>query len=657
MRDGENLRVRTGAPHVGVVAHGQAPALLGRGHHRGGAGMEGHHVHAFVEQSHRRVALFGRIEPDVQPHHLDGGLRIDRAHAEREGVDALQHLGNREAGHEARDVRARHAARRDAREVPALVIARVGGGDVGRGLVAGDGFEFHIGEVARHAQRGLHVAEAGREDDLVAGGSEVADHALGVRALGHVLDIGRAHLRPQGRLDGAAPFVVLARPAGLGDGRYVHEAGLHGSGAGRCGGFGGRLRPGGGRQEKTGGRERGSEVFVHGGPLHGPGTGKRKRLPGQQPFVHLCGRQGRDFIRGPPAGDPAGPFGSDRRHHAAPGEMPFRIRHEAVHAGLHGLGRPAGHVGREHDVVEPDEGLGRMRLALVHVQARAGDAARAQCVGQRLGIDHAAARDVHEVAQRADGVEDLGIHRVARGRAAGRGAHQDVAPFGEVAQAGEILVRHAFPRIAVVVADLHVEAGRAARDLLADGAQPEDAQALAGHVRRQSDGVAPDAFAAEAVQRAQAAHDGDEQAEGMVGHAVVVGAGAVGHGDAARPGGVERDVLVAGAQSADELERGHGLDFLGREADGADGQYRAETPSLRGDRLRAVVGGGRVVQVIGGGDLGLVLRRQGVEGQEGNARGGHGGSFQSNNQGRHAPGDRARACRGDCKAAAAHRPG
>ena len=64
----------------------------------------------------------------------------------------------------------------------------------------------------------LHVAKAGGEDDLVAGGSQVADHAFGIGTFGHVLDKGGLHLIAQRGLDGLAAFVMLARPACLGDG-------------------------------------------------------------------------------------------------------------------------------------------------------------------------------------------------------------------------------------------------------------------------------------------------------------------------------------------------------------------------------------------------------------------------------------------------------
>jgi hypothetical protein len=62
---------------------------------------------------------------------------------------------------------------------------------------------------------------------------QVADHALGVGALGHVFDEGGLHACAQRGLDGLAALVVLLRPAGLGDRRDIDKAGLDGfTGAG-----------------------------------------------------------------------------------------------------------------------------------------------------------------------------------------------------------------------------------------------------------------------------------------------------------------------------------------------------------------------------------------------------------------------------------------
>ncbi|MCY1371601.1 hypothetical protein D9M69_587510 [compost metagenome] len=98
---------------------------------------------------------------------------------------------------------------------------------------------------------------------------EVANHALGVRAFGHVFHEGGLHLAGQRRLHGLAALVVLAHPAGVGQRRDVDKRGLDRWRDGRRLGLCGE----GKRKEKAGDRQGagapGHEVFVHGVPLHG----------------------------------------------------------------------------------------------------------------------------------------------------------------------------------------------------------------------------------------------------------------------------------------------------------------------------------------------------------------------------------------------------
>ena len=211
----DELGVGPDLAHVGVIPDGQLAALLRCRHHGGRAGVEGDHVDVLVEQRHGRVALLRRVEPDVEPHDLDARSRVDRAHPEGEGVDALQHLGNRKSGHVAGHVGLRHPARRDARQVAALVVTRVGGRDIGCGLVAGDRLELDVGKVFGDLQRRLHVAEARREDELVALSRQVANYAFGIGAFGHVLDVGCLDLAAQRNFHCLTALVVLMDPAGV----------------------------------------------------------------------------------------------------------------------------------------------------------------------------------------------------------------------------------------------------------------------------------------------------------------------------------------------------------------------------------------------------------------------------------------------------------
>ena len=55
----------------------------------------------------------------------------------------------------------------------------------------------------------------------MAGGGQVADHALSVCALGHVLNVGGFNLVTQGGLHGFTTFFMLAHPTSIGQRRHV----------------------------------------------------------------------------------------------------------------------------------------------------------------------------------------------------------------------------------------------------------------------------------------------------------------------------------------------------------------------------------------------------------------------------------------------------
>ena len=197
MGDRQNLRVGRDVAHIRVVSHGPFATLLGCRHHGGGRRVKSQHVGALVEQRHGRVALARRVKPGVEPDQLDRRLRVDRAHPQRERVDALHHLRDRETRDISRHMGFAHARGGNPRQITALVIAGIGGRDVGCGFVAGDGFKTHMRKVPRHRQCGLHVAKAGCENQRVALARQIADHALGVRPLGHAFHKTGLHLVAQ----------------------------------------------------------------------------------------------------------------------------------------------------------------------------------------------------------------------------------------------------------------------------------------------------------------------------------------------------------------------------------------------------------------------------------------------------------------------------
>ncbi len=110
-------------------------------------------------------------------------------------------------------VRLRHLARQHAQQVRAFMEPGFVRGDVRRDLVTGVVLEVGFGKELRDLERGLHVAERRREDELIAGGGELTDDALRVRGRRDVLDEGGFHLGAEGFLDLPAPEIVLIGPA------------------------------------------------------------------------------------------------------------------------------------------------------------------------------------------------------------------------------------------------------------------------------------------------------------------------------------------------------------------------------------------------------------------------------------------------------------
>ncbi|MNP41582.1 hypothetical protein D3C76_1352910 [compost metagenome] len=73
----------------------------------------------------------------------------------------------------------------------------------------------------------------------------------------------------------------------------------------------------------------------------------------------------------------------------------------------------------------------------------------------------------------------------------------------------------------------------------------------------------------------------------MVGDRAGIGTRAVGNGDAAGGGGNQVDLLVAGADHADDLQIGQGVDFGSRQAQRAAGEHGIDFAGVALDGLGA----------------------------------------------------------------------
>ena len=139
----------------------------------------------------------------------------------------------------------RHLGRDLALDVAAFIEAGGVGAHVLGALEAGGVLEEHVRIFVRHLQRRVHEAERGGEDELVAGAGELLDRALGVGALGDVLEEGRLDLVAERLLHRLASDVMLVAPAKVADRPDIDEADFQ-----LIGGVSAAERSGGDREDR-----------------------------------------------------------------------------------------------------------------------------------------------------------------------------------------------------------------------------------------------------------------------------------------------------------------------------------------------------------------------------------------------------------------------
>ena len=89
VHDGQKLRLRGDAAHVGVVGHGELAALLGSGHHGGRAGVKGQHIGALVDER-----LEVGLGEDAAARGDGVERRVARGHIVQAGGVGVEELGH-----------------------------------------------------------------------------------------------------------------------------------------------------------------------------------------------------------------------------------------------------------------------------------------------------------------------------------------------------------------------------------------------------------------------------------------------------------------------------------------------------------------------------------------------------------------------------------
>ena len=105
---------------------------------------------------------------------------------------------------------------------------------------------------------------------------------------------------------------------------------------------------------------------------------------------------------------------------------------------------------REDHVREAEQRFGRLGFSLVDVQRGAGEGAGGERLGQRGGVDQAAAGDVDHVALRAQRLQHLGVDDVPGRRAARRGDDQEVRPLRQLDWRAEVAAARRIAALAAI---------------------------------------------------------------------------------------------------------------------------------------------------------------------------------------------------------------
>ncbi len=213
---------------------------------------------------------------------------------------------------------------------------------------------------------------------------------------------------------------------------------------------------------------------------------------------------------------------------------------------------------RGHDDVVELQERARVRLGAEHVERRRRDLARAQCVEQSRLVDELPARGVDDAGTLAELAEGLGVDRRAR-----LGGEREVQ--GQEIGGGEHLVsclETLHPELAeplarderIVRDDAHLEPQRAARDLLADAPETQNAERLAGELEPPIARALPSPFLQRRMRLRNVAREREQQPDRVLGGRDHRRLGSVRDDDSTARRGLDIDVVDPDARPADHLQ-------------------------------------------------------------------------------------------------------
>ncbi len=222
--------------------------------------------------------------------------------------------------------------------------------------------------------------------------------------------------------------------------------------------------------------------------------------------------------------------------------------------------------------------VGRRGLREPHVARIARELAALERRGDRVAVAQLAARRVDQVGAALELLQAVGIDHVLGLRVQRAVQRHHVADLGQALEAGvvrevELLLDRLGQAVAVEVVQLHVEGLEQPQH-----AQPDAARGHRAHLHalevvgaRHAVGDVPAALDHPVVRRDVVAHQAQRHHHHVLGHAVAVAVGDLGHRDAAVDRGLQVGMVGADARGHDHLELGCLRDALGRHVGGPEG--------------------------------------------------------------------------------------
>ncbi|MXR20430.1 AAA family ATPase [Halobacterium sp. PCN9] len=220
--------------------------------------------------------------------------------------------------------------------------------------------------------------------------------------------------------------------------------------------------------------------------------------------------------------------------------------------------RVAGVVRRDEDVLQvPERVVLGERFGVRDVQGGPPNRLPAERADERVRVDDAAARDVHEHALRREGRQRLAVDEAARGVRQRRREHQVVGASERVVD-GLVVEPHDFVGRSALLGRVPDTDGVDAEPLeplddgVPDGAKADDCHGRTLQFERLK--VAPLAVLLAPPALVEAPRERQEEPQYLFGDAGRVDASGVRHSDAAVPELLERQVAVSGVRTREQLE-------------------------------------------------------------------------------------------------------